>query len=367
MKRSIIFAVVLAIAASAWIASGQFGGSRAQPESQKPPVNLGNLEEAPKVRVRPSRAQDHAVIDLLRGRSEANRRVDIKPETDGRIIELPIEKGSVVAAGDVIARLSQGDRPARLAQAKALLAQRKIEFEADRKLSQKGFRAETQLAATEASLEAAEASVKIAEVELSYTVIRAPFGGVIDDRQVEIGDFVDRGDALARLVELDPMLIVTQVNERDVLRLQVGAPGQARLMSGATVEGRIRHISTVADEATRTFRVELQVPNPDGVISDGMTAEIALPLSLISAHLVSPAILTLSEKGLIGVKSVDENDLVVFHPVSIVDTDKNGVWIAGLPDEVTLITVGQEYVIPGEKVESVPETTIEDRLKDLAS
>ena len=138
-------------------------------------------------------------------------------------------------------------------------------------------------------------------------------------------------------------------------------------MSGATVEGSIRHISTVADEATRTFRVELQVPNPDGVISDGMTAEIALPLSLISAHLVSPAILTLSEKGLIGVKSVDENGLVLFHPVSIVDTDKDGVWIAGLPDEVELITVGQEYVTPGEKVESVPESAIEERLRDLAS
>src|SRR3546814_9631469 len=99
---------------------------------------------------------------------------------------------------------------------------------ADRKLSQKGFRAETQLAATEASLEAAEAAVKIAEVELSYTIIRAPFDGIVDLRLVELGDFVDRGDTIARLVDLDPMLIVTQVNERDVQSLTVGAPGKAR-------------------------------------------------------------------------------------------------------------------------------------------
>ena len=356
MKRSVIFAGALAGAAIGWVISGQLGESGTEPEVQKPPADLTALDEAPAVRVRPSAAQPHAVIDLLRGRTEANRLVEVKSETDGRVIELTVEDGTRVSAGEVIARLSAGDRPARLAEAKALLAQRKIEYEADQKLSKKGFRAETQVAATEASLEAAEAAVKIAEVELAYTRIEAPFDGVVDQRVVELGDFVDRGEAIARLVELDPILIVTQVNERDVQRLAVGTPGKARLMTGATVEGHIRHISAIADEATRTFRVELEVANPEGAIADGMTAEIALPLNRVQAHLVSPAILTLSDSGLIGVKAVDESSHVVFHPVKIVDTDNSGVWISGLPDEVTLITVGQEYVSVGETVEPVFET-----------
>jgi multidrug efflux system membrane fusion protein len=163
------------------------------------------------------------------------------------------------------------------------------------------------------------------------------------------------------------MLIVTQVNERAVPRLSLGAPGKARLMTGATVEGRIRHISSVADEATRTFRVELEVPNPGFAISDGMTAEIALPLSQVEAHVVSPAVLTLSDGGVIGVKAVGRDNRVVFHPVSIVDTDNEGIWISGLPAEISLITVGQEYVSPGEEVRSVPESAIEVRLKELAS
>jgi len=367
MKSSIIIAVLLAVAATAWVASGQFGERNALPEAQKPPANLAALDEAPTVRVRPSTAQSHDVVDLLRGRTEGNRLVEIKSETDGRIVELTVDDGAAVKTGQVIARLSPGDRPARLAEAKALLAQRKVEYDADQKLSVKGFRASTQLAATGASLEAAEAAVKIAEVELAYTTVRAPFDGVVDQGLSELGDFVDRGDSIARLVELDPMLIVTQVNERNILRLALGAPGRARLMSGATVEGRIRHISTVADEATRTFRVELEVPNPDHTISDGMTAEIALPLSQVQAHVVSPAILTLSDSGLIGVKAVDDNGRVVFHPVTIADTDGNGIWITGLPDQVTLITVGQEYVSPGEEVQSVPESAIRARLKELAS
>jgi multidrug efflux system membrane fusion protein len=367
MRRSLIFAVVLAVAATAWVLSGQLGADMAGPEVQKPPADMAALDEAPSVRVRPSSAQPHAIIDLLRGRTEANRLVEIKSETDGRVVALDVEDGSLVKEGEIIVRLSPGDRPARLAEAKALLAQRKIEYEADQKLRQKGFRADTQVAATEASLEAAEAAVKIAEVELDYTRIRAPFDGVIDQRLVELGDFVDRGDAIAHLVELDPMLIVTQVNERDIQRLEVGAPGKARLMTGETVEGRIRHISAIADEATRTFRVELEVANPEGAIADGMTAEIALPLSRVQAHLVSPAILTLSDAGLIGVKAVDEASRVVFHPVKIVDTDNNGVWITGLPDEVTLITVGQEYVSDGEAVRPVPEAAVEERLKELSS
>lgn len=367
MKRSIIFAVLLAVAATLWVVSGQFGENAAEPEAQKPPADLTALSQAPLVRVRPSTARAHAVIDLLRGRSEANRSVEIKSETDGRILELAIEDGSRVAAGDVIAKLAPGDRPARLTEAKALLAQRRIEFEADQKLSKKGFRAETQLAASEASLQAAEAAVKIAEVELAYTTIRAPFDGIVDQRLVELGDFVDRADPIARLVELDPMLIVTQVNERDVKRLSLGAPGEARLTTGEPVSGHIRHISAVADAATRTFRVELEVPNPDHSIASGMTAEIGLPLSETPAHRVSPAVLTLSDSGEIGVKTVNADNRVVFRPVEIVDTDIDGMWITGLPAEVTLITVGQEYVADGDTVRTVPESAIEERLKELAS
>jgi membrane fusion protein, multidrug efflux system len=367
MKASVIVAVVLAVGATLWVGSGQLDGSGAAPEVQKPPADLTALDQAPLVRVRPSKAQPHAVVDLLRGRSEANRLVEIKSETEGRIVELNVEDGTRVTAGQAIAKLSPDDRPARLAEAKALLAQRKVEYDADKKLSVKGFRAETQLAATEAELQAAEAAVKIAEVELAYTTIRAPFDGIVDQRLVELGDYVDRSDPIARLVELDPMLIVTQVNERDVGRLAVGTTGNARLMGGAVVSGHIRYISAVADAATRTFRVELEVPNADRKISDGMTAEIALPLSEVMAHRVSPAVLTLSDAGEIGVKSVGPDDRVAFYPVNIIDTDNEGMWITGLPDQVTLITVGQEYVGQGDSVRSISESAIKEKLKDLSS
>ncbi len=88
---------------------------------------------------------------ILRGHTEAIRKVDVKAETYGRVIELKVEKGDRVEKGAVLARLSPEDRPARLAEAKALRDQRKIEYQASDRLSKKGYRAETQLAGAKAA------------------------------------------------------------------------------------------------------------------------------------------------------------------------------------------------------------------------
>ena len=180
---------------------------------------------------------------------------------------------------------------------KALRSQREVEYEAAKKLSKKGYRAETELAATKAALEAAEAMVSLTEEELSRTVIRAPFTGFIDDRAMEIGDYLDTGDPVATLVDLERMLVVAQVSERKVGHLVVGSTGHARLIGGEIVEGRLRFVSAVADPATRTFRVELEVDNRDHRIADGVTAELRLPLAEVPAYHLSPAVLTLGDNG----------------------------------------------------------------------
>ena len=135
----------------------------------------------------------------------------------------------------------------------------------------------------------------------------------------------------------------------------MGAQGRARLVSGARVDGTLRFIASVADPATRTFRIELQVDNPDGRIPDGVTAEIHVPLQRLSAHLVSPAILTLDDAGRLGVKTLTDEGLVGFSPVEVLETGPDGVWLDGLPPVVTFITVGQDFVQIGQKVRAVEE------------
>jgi len=359
MNRSYAIATVLAVAAAGWIASGLIADGGNTPETRKPPVDLGAAEQVPMVRVRSQTAALRINRAIVRGRTEAVRTVEVRAETEGRVAEVAVERGDLVEAGQVIIRLTLEDRPARLKEARALREQRRLEHEVARRLSKKGFRSDTALAAASASLEAAQAAVDRAKVELENTEIRAPFDGIVDDRMSYIGDFLKIGDRVARVVDLDPILVVGQVNERKVGGLEVGRSGSARLITGQQVKGRLRFIGAMADATTRTFRAELEVANPDRKIPDGITAEIEIPLDETMAHLVSPAILTLADNGVIGVKTLEAGDRVGFHPVTILESGLDGVWIGGLPEQVTFITVGQEFVTVGQKVKPVQEDSLE--------
>ena len=173
------------------------------------------------------------------------------------------------------------------------------------------------MAETRAKLEEAKAAVTSMEIDIGYTTISAPFDGVIEERAVEIGDFVDVGDRVARIVDLDSVLVVGQAAERDINKVKVGMPGSARLISGGTVEGKIRFVGSTADAKTRTFRVELEVANPGHTIVQGVSAELHLPVADLPAHRVSPAILTLAENGDVGVNTIGPDSTVKFHAVTI--------------------------------------------------
>ena len=114
-------------------------------------------------------------------------------------------------------------------------------------------------------LEMARAELHQARLDLAHTTIEAPFQGVVEERTVEVGDYVDPGDPVVMVIEQDPFLVVGDAPETMVDRFQPGEPGTAQLADGRTVEGKIRFVATQADPAaTRTFGVELEVANRDG-------------------------------------------------------------------------------------------------------
>jgi len=120
--------------------------------------------------------------------------------------------------------------------------------------------------------------------------------------------------------------------------------------------GKVRYVSPSSEPDTRTFRVEVELPNPDGIARDGVTAVTRLALPVEKAHKISPAILTLSDEGIVGVRAVDGDDKTAFYPVKVLGGEDDGLWVGGLPEEVTVIVVGQEYVGDGETVQPVFET-----------
>lgn len=354
LRRSHILALVIAAIIGAWILSGQIGNGDAGPttaEIAEAENQTANATRAPRVRAKVFHAQSRRSSLVIRGRTEAVRSVQVRAETSSTVIELPVEKGARVQKGDVICRLSLNARDARMAEAEALMRQRWLELDAARKLAARGHRSETQAAAAQAAYDAARALVKQQEVELSHTRILAPFDGVVDERPVEVGDYLQTSQPCATIVDLDPFLVIGQVSETDVGSILEGTVGTAKLITGEEVEGFVRFISQTADPATRTFRVELEVPNETQSLRAGVTAEIFIPSKEIMAHQVPPSILGLDDAGLIGLRILDENDVVHFQRVTLLEDGPGGVWVSGLPTSVKLITVGQDFVMPGQTVD----------------
>lgn len=353
MKRSILAAILLAVAVGGWVASRVINDTG-------PVFDLGvapaaGPSQTPQVRVRTQVAEERTSELVLFGRTEAVRVVNIKAETTGRVVKQVVRKGGVVKKGDVIVHLAMDDRKARLTEAKASVAHYLMAYKADQKLSRKEYRSKVKLAESRALLEKSRAQLRRVHLDIERTAIRAPFAGIVDRLPVEIGDYIAVGVTVATVVDLDPILVVGEVAERDIDKVIVGDIAGVRMASGRVTAGTIRYISKTGSPRTRTFRVEVAVDNPGGGLAEGLTAELRLPTGQVLAHRVSPAVLTLSDEGVVGVKTVDADNLVAFHPVKMIADTPEGIWLGGLPRRVTLITVGQEFVRPGQRVDAVHE------------
>ncbi len=357
MTRSVITSLLIALAVAAWVFSGRLGEDPEAGAANTSVLETNAARQALPVLVRTRHviAEERGREVTLRGRTEAKRSVDVKAETRGRVVEIFVRKGAHVKRGDLIARIAMEDREARLAEAEARVRQRELEFNAAQRLNERGFRSATKMAEAAAELDEALAYQTKVEIEISNTSLRAPFAGVVESRPVEVGDVLSIGSVVAQIVDQDPFLVVGQVSERDVQRIRLGDPGRAELVGGQTVEGNVSFIATSANPQTRTFRVELEVSNKDGLLRDGLTSEIRIPVDRQPAHLLSSSALTLNDEGVLGVRIVVPEDTVRFYPVEIIDDTSAGIWITGLPRVTDVITVGQEFVRDGDIVRTAAE------------
>ena len=352
MRASAVIAVALSLAAAGWMASGRFGGGERPPET--PEAGPGPPPDpVPRVRVKRMTARPHEVAITVRGRSEASRQVDVRAETDGRIIEVGAARGDAVEEGRVLARLAVEGRRAKVAEYKARLRQRRIHFEAVEALAGKGLSSREALATAKADIDAAKAAVEQVEIEIARTRLRAPFDGVLLQGHAELGDYLKQGDRFGRIIDLDPILFVGSVTERSVAWLRPGLPAVARILSGKQVRGILRYIAPAADPAARTYRIEVEAANPGYRIREGVTADIAVEVDVTMAHFVTPALLSLADDGAIGLKTVDARNRVRFRPVDILQDTPHGVWLGGLPTDIRVITVGQDFVSAGQEVAPV--------------
>jgi membrane fusion protein, multidrug efflux system len=331
--------------------------------AQRTETTTGAAAPAQSVRVVTYTAQQMPLEVPLRGRTQAKATVQAVAETPGIIDTVHVVKGQRVETGDQLCTLDRGTREAAVAQAEAGVAQANAtlmqaqqDFDTNAELRDKGLAAANTSRAVEVALRAAQAAVTSAQTELDNaraeldrTEIVAKVAGVVQDPLATTGSMLAMGGACATIVQFDPMLFIGQVPEARIALAKLDLPASVRTVTGQTAEGKVSFISSVSDPATRSFPIEIEIPNPEGALLDGVTAQATVHVGTAPGHLVPQSVLTLNDEGTLGVRAV-EGEEAKFFPVEIASDTRDGVWVLGLPPTIDIITVGQEFVSDGQRV-----------------
>jgi membrane fusion protein, multidrug efflux system len=351
-----IAAFCVLAAAAAWIATGEFssvGSAQGTAEgADAEPV----VPEKPLVRtvaaVEPAFV-DYARTIRLSGVTIADKRAALAARADGVINGLTLAKGAKVGAGEVVMILEGAEAEALAKIAEITLAQRESDLERALRLFAGGNVPEIEVTNARSAREQAAAELARAQAALDKQRLVAPFDGIVDTLEVELGEWVQTGTPVATILALDPIVVMAEVSELDLGSVKVGAKARVQLVTGTELEGTVRLVAREASAQTRTFPVEIALSNPDLALSAGMTAEVFLSAAPVRAVEVPRSVVTLSETGALGLRVVGADNLAAFAPVTIVDDTPEGLMVTGVPDGMRIITAGQDLVRDGDMVEVV--------------
>lgn len=359
-----VAALIVLAAAAAWIATGEFaavGSHEAHADtSAKPaqtPIALDDAAvqqpAAPTLRtvsgLVPTFA-DHARTINLSGATQPDKRAVLAARAEGVVNSLALTKGAMIAA-DALAMTLEG--PETLARAKISqinLEQRERELKVAEDLFARGNKPEIQVISARSDRDAAEAELTLARAAVDRLELKAPFAGLVDTVEVEMGEWVQSGAPVATILSLDPIIVRAEVSELDIGHVAPGSKASVSLVNGTKLTGEVRFVAREASAETRTFPVEIAFPNPDAAIPAGMTAQVELYAAAVPTVTVPRSVITLNDAGQLGLRVVGADNLAQFIAVQIVDDTEAGLIVAGVPADVRIIVAGQDLVRDGEQV-----------------
>jgi multidrug efflux system membrane fusion protein len=342
-------AIALAVLFAIWLLIGD--KKRALDEPIAPPVEI--TDTLINVQITTSEAIDWHNDLVIQGQIKPWQAVTVAAQVAGQITELLASQGQFVETGQVLLKLSDEGRAQRLVQAQAELRLADKELVSAKTLESARLVAETELSRLLSAQEQAKANLQAAQLALAYQEPKAPFNGVVNRHYVDAGAFVQVGDPLMDVVDADKLKVVAYIPQQQVQPLKEGQVAELRLLDGRTFVGQVSFISYAAEQNTRAYLIEVSADNPERARIAGASVTVRISLPKIRVHRVSPALLSLNDRGQPGVSAVDDNNMVHFYPVTIVAIDNDGASLTGLPESFKLITLGAGFAVPGQQVQPV--------------
>lgn len=342
---SLLVLVVIVI----WMATGDL-----KIASDEAPAEPKQEEQAiTRVEVEALQATNYQPIMKLQGQLEPWQAVMVSARVAGTVERLQVQLGDQVKAGDALLTLSNDGRDAVLERWRSNIRKLEADLSAARQLRTRNLAAETEVLGLQSELSAARAELAAAELAVQHLKPAAPFDGVVNRREVDPGTLVQVGTPLFEVVQIDRLKASGRIPQQTVNGVEPGQAVEINLLDGTRLAGVVSFVASAADTETRSFAVEVVVENPEMKRAAGGTASVNIRLPEQNAIFISPAYLSLDDDGRPGVKYVDESNKVVFQTVQLLNVATEGAWVAGLPDEIRLITRGGGFVAEGETVEPV--------------
>lgn len=278
------------------------------------------------------------------------RNVPVSAQISGPVIELPVIEGSQVKQGTPLCKIADQGRTDQLQQAKSALKKAELDHKAFLKLKKSNLQSDSAIAGSLAAVDNAKFNLTQAELAVNFLSVRAPFDGIFEQRAAELGQLMAPGSICGYVVDINPLKVIGYASETEVSLLQAGQNATVTLAGTTIVEGEVSFVGSNASGLTKTFKVEVIVPNRDLLLVAGQTAAMDIHVGEQQLHAVPAQLLTLDADGQIGLRGIDQDNRVVFFPITLMENDTTTAWVAGLPDQTSLITVGHEYVSVGQVV-----------------
>jgi len=286
----------------------------------------------------------------LRANTESNRVVNVVAQVAGQISAVPVEEGVSVKKDQTICEVSAEDRYLRLSQTQANLKQADIAYQGALKLKSGGYQSDLAISQAKANLETARANLKRAQLNASYLQIKAPFDGIVETRPVEVGDYVVPGVICAVVVDLNPIKLTALVNEKEVNKINLGDEASVTINGRHSIVASVSYLAHQANTATRSYRIEALAENANKSIRAGLSSRLEILTDSVPAHLIPASSVLLDDQGGMVVRIISSKNIVQSIPVVALGETEKGMWVSGLPEKSIVVTVGQNYIIDGEKV-----------------
>jgi len=294
------------------------------------------------------------------GTLRALQGVDVTPQIAGTITRLYFESGTKVKSGTLLAQQYSADDEARLAGLTAETRLAQLNLQRAQELLPKNLISRFEFDATETNVELARAAEQNLRLIIAQKTIRAPFAGQLGIRKVDVGQYVEPGDTIVRLENMEQLLVDFPVPQRYASQVYVGQPLTAKVDAWPNEQfaGNVRAIESQVEEATRTVTVRAAIDNSDGRLLPGMFAGIELALGTREKVLTLPkAAVTYSPYGdsVYVVQPGPDGDAgtMIVKSVSVTTGLSRGDQIAieaGLTEGMTVVTSGQQKLMNGAAV-----------------